>query len=538
MRIQVSAGGLGGATAKSGLLAIPLVNGKGASEKGTSAHLTEVDRRSGGQLTALRAVGDAPSKRFSFSTAPAGSLPAEQLLFAGLGSAETLDRQALLRWAAAVTRKLAGRNVRRLAIDATPIIAALKGDAPALYANGGASFGAGIDARSKERLDAGVVAVELIVRGVIEGSFHEGLDGKSHVEAFPAPLELLEILLPSSCDLSAAKAAVRRSEIIADGTVRTKRWSNRPANEMPPLGIAEEARDRARAVGLRARIIGVKELERMGAGMLVAVGRGSDNPPCMVVLSGGAPRSKDPLGRRLAMVGKGVCFDTGGISIKPADGMEEMKMDKNGAIAVIEAAATVAQLDPGRVIHAVAACVENMPSGHATRPGDVVTALNGKRVEITNTDAEGRLILGDALHFAERDLGATHLIDVATLTGIVNSTFGGEVAGSCGTNPDFLAETHLAARRAGEVYWPYPLADAYMKNMDSWAGDFQNSGTREAMLIRSGLFLREFTTVPWVHLDIAGTAYRRSNAPWAGRGSTGAAHSTLVELAMGGGVRR
>jgi len=218
--------------------------------------------------------------------------------------------------------------------------------------------------------------------------------------------------------------------------------------------------------------------------------------------------------------------------------MEEMKMDKNGAIAVIEAAATVAQLDPGRVIHAVAACVENMPSGHATRPGDVVTALNGKRVEINNTDAEGRLILGDALHLAERDLGATHLIDVATLTGIVNSTFGGEVAGSCGTDPALLAETHLAARRAGEVYWPYPLADAYMKNMDSWAGDFQNSGTREAMLIRSGLFLREFTTVPWVHLDIAGTAYRRANAPWAGRGSTGSAHATLVELAMGGGVRR
>jgi len=533
VRFHVSGNGLSGATAKSGVLAIPLI-----SEKGVSAHLAEVDRRSGGQLTALRAVGDASAKRFSFATAPAGNLAAEQLLFAGLGNLESLDRQALLRWVASVTRKLAGRNVHRLAIDATPIVAALKGDAPALYANGGSSFGAGIDTRTKERLDAGVLAVELIVRGVIEGSFHEGLDGKSRVELFPAPLELVEILLPSSCDLSAAKAAVRRSEIIADGTVRTKRWSNRPANEMPPLGIAEEARDRARAVGLRARIIGAKELERMGAGMLMAVGRGSDNPPCMVVLSGGAPRSKDPLGRRLAMVGKGVCFDTGGISIKPAVGMEEMKMDKNGAIAVIEAAATVAQLDPGRVIHAVAACVENMPSGHATRPGDVVTALNGKRVEINNTDAEGRLILGDALHFAERDLGATHLVDVATLTGIVNSAFGGEVAATCSTSPELLDETHLAARRAGEVFWPYPLADAYMKNMDSWAGDFQNSGTREAMLIRSGLFLREFTTVPWVHLDIAGTAYRGVNAPWAGRGSTGSAHPTLVELAMGGGLRR
>lgn len=538
MKILVSANGFGGATSKSGVLAIPLVAATGTSASRDTAHLSEVDRRSGGGLTALRNVDDASTKRFAFATAAAGSLPAEQLLFAGLGSAETLDRQTLLRWAAAVTRRLAGRDVRRLAIDATPIVAALKGDAPALYANGGASFGPGLDARTKERLDAGVLAVELVVRGVIEGSFHEGLDGKGHVENFPAPLDLLEILLPSSCDIAAAKAAVRRSEIIADGTVRTKRWSNRPANEMSPLGIAEEARDRARAVGLRARIIGAKELERMGAGMLLAVGRGSDNPPCLVVLSGGAPRGRDPLGRRLAMVGKGVCFDTGGISIKPADGMEEMKMDKNGAIAVIEAAATVAQLDSGRVIHAVAACVENMPSGHATRPGDVVTALNGKRVEITNTDAEGRLILGDALHFAERDLGATHLIDVATLTGIAYSAFGGEVAGSCGTNPEFLAETHLAARRAGEVYWPYPLADAYAKNMETWSADMQNSGTREASLIRSGLFLREFTTVPWVHLDIAGTAYRRSNAPWAGRGSTGAAHSTLVELAMGGGVRR
>ncbi|MGA1647226.1 MAG: leucyl aminopeptidase family protein [Candidatus Limnocylindrus sp.] len=533
MRFSVSASGFQGATGRGGVLAIPL-----AAEKSQSAYITEVDRRSGGQLTALRAVGEASAKRFHFSSSPAGGLPAEQILFAGLGGAESLDRQALVRWAAAVTRKLAGRNIRRLVIDAAPIVAALKGASPALRANGGASFGEGISESSTLKLDAAVLAVELIVRGVSEGSFHEGLDGKSRVEAFPAPLESVEILLPSGSDLTAAKAAVRRSEIIADGTVRTKRWSNRPANEMPPLGIAEEARDRARAVGLRARIIGARELERMGAGMLMAVGRGSENPPCMVVLSGGTPRAKDPLGRRLAMVGKGVCFDTGGISIKPADGMEEMKMDKNGAIAVLEAAATVAQLDPGRVIHAVAACVENMPSGHATRPGDVVTALNGKRVEITNTDAEGRLILGDALHFAERELGATHLVDVATLTGIVYSAFGGEVAGSCGSDPAFLDEVHLAARRAGEVLWPYPLADAYVKNMDTWSADMQNSGTREASLVRSGLFLREFTSVPWVHLDIAGTAYRRSAAPWAGRGSTGSAHPTLVELAMGGGVRR
>ena len=167
-----------------------------------------------------------------------------------------------------------------------------------------------------------------------------------------------------------------------------------------------------------------------------------------------------------------------------------------------------------------------------------VTALNGKRVEITNTDAEGRLILGDAMTFAERALGATHLVDVSTLTGIVYSAFGGEVAGTCGSDAALLDEFHLAARRVGEVYWPYPLADAYKKNMETWSADLQNSGTREASLVRSGLFLREFTTVPWIHLDIAGTAYRRSVAPFAGRGSTGAAHPSLVELAMGGGRRR
>ena len=532
MRFKVSSGGIRGA-ANCEILAVPLFS----NDLG-STHLREIDAASGGALSALRAIGEASGRRYGASLSAGGKLPADHLLFVGAGAAHDLDRQALLRWSSAVVRRLAGRKVSRLTVDATPIISALKEGAPALLAEGGASFGAGISPTSTERVDAAIVAVELLVRGAIEGAFHEGVGGKSSIESAPAPISSVEILLPAGSNVAGASAAIARSEIIADGTVRTKRWSNKPANEMSPLDIAEEARDRARAVGLRARIVRRSELERMGAGMLLAVGRGSENEPCIVALSGGRPGAKDPLGRRLAMVGKGVCFDTGGISIKPADGMEEMKMDKNGAIAVIEAAATIAQLDPGRPIHAVAACVENMPSGHATRPGDVVTALNGKRVEVTNTDAEGRLILGDAMTFAERELGATHLVDVSTLTGIAYSAYGGEVAATCGSDAALLDEFHLAARRAGEVYWPYPLADAYKKNMDTWSADLQNSGTREASLIRSGLFLREFTTVPWIHLDIAGTAYRRSVTPFAGRGSTGAAHPSLVELAMGGGRRR
>jgi leucyl aminopeptidase len=521
------------AAAKAGVLVTPVF-----SDQLDAPHLREADSKSGGRIAALLAIGEGTGSRYSCTLTSAGRLPADHLLLVGAGPRADFGRQELQRWASAATRRLAGRKVTRLAIDATGIVAALTSTAPALRAEGGASFGAGLSASATKQSDAAVIAVDFIVRGVIDGSFHEGVGGKSVIEAQPAALTVLEIIVPSGTDLAAANEGARRAEIIASGIVRTRRWSNYPANEMPPLGIAEEARDRARAVGLRATIITAAQLQRMGAGMLVAVGKGSKNPPCLVVLSGGKPGAKDPLGRRLAMVGKGVCFDTGGISLKPPAEMEEMKHDKNGAIAVLEAAATIAQLDPGRPIHAVAACVENMPGGNATRPGDVVTALNGKRVEITNTDAEGRLILGDALHYAERELGATHLVDVATLTGIAYAAYGGEIAATCGTDAGFLDEFHLAARRAGEVYWPYPLAEAYVKNMSTWSADFQNSGSREASLVRSGLFLREFVTVPWVHLDIAGTAYRRSVAPFAGRGSTGAAHTSLVELAMGGGVRR
>jgi leucyl aminopeptidase len=533
MRFQVSAAGLDGAAGAADLLATPIF-----CDNLDAAHLRAIDAKSGGHVEALRAIGELTGNRFSQSLIPGGRLPAPHLLLMGAGERAELDRQSLLRWTSAVTRRLAGGRTKRLAIDATPIVAALRASAPALRADGGASFGPGIEARAVAKNEAEILAVELIVRGVIEGLHHEGAGGKSYIKHPPATLDVVEILLPSGCELTAAKAAVRRSEIIADGTVRVKRWSNRPANEMPPLEVAELARERARAVGLRIRVIGAAELTRMGAGMLMAVGKGSENPPCMIVLSGGAPGAKDPLGRRLAMVGKGVCFDTGGISLKPPTDMEEMKMDKNGAIAVIEAAATIAQLDPDRPIHSVAAMVENMPGSHSTRPGDVVTALHGKRIEITNTDAEGRLILGDAMVFAERQLKATHLVDVSTLTGIAYSAYGGEVAADCSNDAAFLDEFHLAARKAGEVYWPYPLATAYERNMRTWSADFQNSGTREASLIRSGLFLKEFATVPWIHLDIAGTAYRRTTTPFAGPGSTGAAHPSLVELAMGGGVRR
>src|SRR6185437_15053799 len=208
------------------------------------------------------------------------------------------------------------------------------------------------------------------------------------------------------------------------------------------------------------------------------VGRGSDNPPRMIVMRSGKKGEKDTLGRHLAIVGKGVCFDSGGISIKPSDRMEEMKMDKTGACTVIAAAVTVARLAPGTPLLVMAPAVENMPGPHSTRPGDVVKALNGKWVDITNTDAEGRLILADALTYAEQ-LGATHLVDVATLTGAVGRALGHLITGAFGQPQGWYDEVAAAGDRAAERYWQIPLIDDYVPEMESWYGDLQNSGSAE-----------------------------------------------------------
>jgi leucyl aminopeptidase len=235
-------------------------------------------------------------------------------------------------------------------------------------------------------------------------------------------------------------------------------------------------------------------------------------------------------------VGKGVCFDSGGISIKPADRMEEMKMDKSGACTVIAAIATVARLAPGTPLLALAPAVENMPGPHSARPGDVVKAMNGKTVDIINTDAEGRLILGDAMCYAEK-LGATHLVDVATLTGAVARALGDQMTGAFGQPQEWYDAVAAAGERAGERYWQMPMIDEYRKDLDSWYADFTNTGSAEGGLVKSALFLREFATVPWVHLDIAGTGYFRKKTPYAPAGATGVAHATLVELALAGAAK-
>ena len=485
------------------VLVIPFVG-----EPAFDGPVDELDRRSGGQLRALAEIRELRARKWTTTMTRGGDLPARWLVTVAAGEAEKVDREIAVRVAAAAERRLAGRVARSMAIWLTPLVDAEGFDGDAL------------------------VAAELVARGVVEGSYDPKALYRPEIESKPPQLDELIIVAPGG-DKAAVKAAGERGVIIGEGANTARTLANRAANEMYPEVLAEEARAIAERNGLWIDVIDDKRATELGMGMFMAVGRGSDNPPRMIVMRSGGEGQRDKLDRHLAIVGKGVCFDSGGISIKPSDRMEEMKMDKAGACTVIAAIETVARLSPGTPLLAVAPAVENMPGPHSTRPGDIVTALNGKKVDITNTDAEGRLILGDAMTYAER-LGATHLVDVATLTGAVARALGHLVTGAFGQPQGWYDDVVAAANRAGERYWQLPLIEDYVQDMESWYSDFQNAGSAEGSLVKSALFLREFAEVPWVHLDIAGTGYYRKALPFGARGATGVAHATLVELALAG----
>jgi leucyl aminopeptidase len=462
----------------------------------------ELDRRSGGQLGTLLEFGELGSKRYS--TLLAGTSPT-RLLAVRAGEAASLDREAVVHAAGSAMRRLSGRTVKTLAVWLDPLSA----------------------------IDGGAAAVaELVTRGIVEGSYEPHRLYRDDAKAPPTLDEL--VLIAAEGDAATLTKAADRGRIVGEGANLARNLSNRSANDVSPEVLAEEAYGLAKQHGLWIDVIGPEKATDMGMGLFMAVGRGSDNPPRMIVMRNGKEGAKDALDRHLAIVGKGVCFDSGGISIKPGDRMDEMKMDKTGACTVIAAIVTAKRLSPDTPLLAVAPAVENMPGPHSTRPGDIVQALNGKWVDIGNTDAEGRLILGDAMVYAER-LGATHLVDVATLTGAVGRALGEMVSGLFGTPQPWIDQVQAAAALAGERYWQLPLVEEYRDDMDSWYGDFVNfARNNDGGLVKSALFLREFVTKPWVHLDIAGTAYFRKKHPWAPEGANGASHATLVELALAG----
>jgi leucyl aminopeptidase len=483
------------------VLAVPYL-GEPALEGG----LGEIDQRAGGELASLAAFGELKAERFGAALVAPGQIHAGRLMAIAAGPAAEMTAQTVERVAAAVVRRLGGRKVGSLAIALGDLPASLPGGA--------------------ERV------AELLARGVVEGGFEPAGIYRSEVKSAPPALEELILVAPGANAQALAKAA-ERGAVIGEGANLARRLANRSANDVSPEVLAGEARAIAEKHGLSIDVLGPDQAAKLGMGMFLAVGRGSDNPPRMIVLRSGGAGERDSLGRHLAIVGKGVCFDSGGISIKPSDRMEEMKMDKTGACTVIAAIDTLARLAPGTPLLAVAPAVENMPGPHSARPGDVVKAMNGKTVDILNTDAEGRLILGDAMTYAEK-LGATHVVDVATLTGAVARALGDQMTGAFGAPQAWYEQVAAAADRAAERLWQMPMIDEYRADLDSWYADLTNTGSAEGGLIKSALFLREFVTVPWAHLDIAGTAYFRKKTAYAPAGATGVALATLVELALAG----
>jgi leucyl aminopeptidase len=281
--------------------------------------------------------------------------------------------------------------------------------------------------------------------------------------------------------------------------------------------------------GLQCEVLDQDKMKELGMGALLGVGQGSSHPPFLIVLRYQPARTSGD--DHLALVGKGVTFDTGGISIKPAENMDKMKYDMAGGAAVIGAMRAIAQLKPSIPVTGYIPTVENMLSGHALRPGDILTSFSGKTIEVLNTDAEGRHILADALTYANRS-GATHIIDAATLTGAINVALGQHNIGAFTNNEALLERFKAAAQVAGEKAWQLPLEEEYKDYLKSAFADLPNVGGRAAGSITAAWFLKEFADpTPWVHLDIASTAWLDDGKPWISKGPSGVAVRAFTELA-------
>jgi leucyl aminopeptidase len=331
---------------------------------------------------------------------------------------------------------------------------------------------------------------------------------------------------------AALETARRRGEILAQSQNLARELVNEPANRMTPSVLAARARTMAQEQGLECEVLDRDRMKQLGMGSLLGVAMGSAEEPAMIVLRYRPERGVEE-SAHLGLVGKGVTFDSGGLSIKPAEGMEKMKYDMAGGAAMIGAMQAIAQLKPAIPVTAIIPAVENMTGSRAQRPGDIVTSLSGKTIEVLNTDAEGRLILADALTYAKR-LGCTHLVDAATLTGAIVVALGHIHVGLFSSDDGLRDRVMAAAAAEGEKMWPMPLDDEYKDYLKSAFADLPNIGGRWGGAITAATFLKEFADgTPWVHLDIAGTAWLDEAKPHLAKGPSGVGVRTFVRLATG-----
>jgi leucyl aminopeptidase len=439
-------------------------------------------------------------------------LKAERLLIIGLGKANSLTVDEIRKGAGVAVRFAKPRSIREMAI-AFPEDHAL----------------------SDEHLDT--LPCTLTARAAVEGAELADRDWDSYKSDWQdRTVQSLTLIAKESEKTTMDEIQIGFEEglIIAAAQNFTRSLVNEPGNVLTPTELGKRASAMAKEVGLQCEVYSTEKLRELRMGAFLAVSKGSAEPPALIVMTyepklakGETPPNDAPV---MGLVGKGITFDSGGISLKPADGMEKMKYDMAGAGAMIGAMQAIAKLKPKIKVIAIVCSAENMPDGKAFKPGDVVTAMSGKTIEILNTDAEGRLVLADGLHYA-KTLGCTHLIDAATLTGACVVALGMINAGLFSNDEVAFAEFTEAMKTSGEKFWRLPCTEDYKDQIKSQIADIMNTGgTRWGGAISAAMFLKEFVEeTPWVHLDIAGCAWNEEQKAWLPKGPSGIAVRSIVE---------
>jgi len=460
--------------------------------------LSELDQAAGGLLTRLIKSGEVSGKALEMTLlhAPAG-LKAARLLVVGAGKREAFNGATLRKLAGAALRYLKARSVHGFVF--------------AVRENG-----------------ATEEAAQALAEGLVTADFET--DKYKTEKKNDRFVDKVAIAGYGDAEKAAGEKGISRGQIIGEAQNFTRDLVNEPSNKLTPRILADKAEAMAKTAGLTVEVLDEKKIADLKMGALLSVAQGSVEPPRMIVITY-TPANLKPNSPVVGLVGKAVTFDTGGISIKPADGMEKMKYDMAGGATMIGAMRALAALKPAVKVICVVPATENMPGGKAQKPGDIQTAMSGKTIEVLNTDAEGRLILADAVHYAKQ-LGATHLVDAATLTGAIVVALANVNVGVFGNDQPWTDKLLASAKAAGEKMWQLPMDDEYREFIKGSFADIQNIGSgKGGGSITGAWFIREFAgDTPWIHLDIAGTAWNDDAKAWLAKGPTGVSLRTLVHL--------
>ena len=471
------------------------------NDKKLSGELADVDKLLDGEVARLIKQGEIKGKLSEVTIIHSlGKIPAVRVVILGLGKSKVLTPDKIRIAIADACRALRKKGAKH--IDATLV-------------------GVGVNDISIE------VSAQAITEGAVLGlyTFTRHLSKKSE----KGKIELITIIDRDPENKPAIERGVNTGVVLAEAANLARDMVNEPPNFMTPTIMAAEARRVAEKHGMEIEVLERKQMKELGMGAMLGVAQGSAEPPKFIVLHYHGKNTKTI---DIALVGKGITFDSGGISLKPSEHMDDMKSDMSGGAAVIAAMGTIAQLKPKVNVIAIVAATENLPGGTALKPADILTAMNGKTIEIISTDAEGRLTLADALGYANK-LGAKLIVDIATLTGACQIALGDVTTGAFTNNQELLDKVITAGKEVGDKIWQLPMFDEYKELNKSDVADLKNTGGRKGGAITAALFVGEFAEqTPWVHLDIAGTAFLDSTKGYYNKGATGVPTRTLIKLVL------